>query len=99
MKRCTASTSHGRSATGRDHMTPTYRLSAGVLAMATALVVSTSADAPHIYAIRGAKIVPVSGAEIASGTIVIRDGMIEAVGASVQPPAEAHIVDGSGLTV
>lgn len=80
-------------------MTPTYRLSAGVLAIATALAVSTRADAPHIYAIRGAKIVPVSGAEIASGTIVIRDGMIEAVGASVQPPAEAHVVDGSGLTV
>jgi imidazolonepropionase-like amidohydrolase len=80
-------------------MTPTYRLSAGVLAIATALAVSTSADAPHIYAIRGAKIVPVSGAEIASGTVVIRGGIIEAVGASVQAPAEAHVVDGSGLTV
>ncbi len=80
-------------------MTPTYRLSAGVLAIATALAVGTSADAPHIYAIRGAKIVPVSGAEIASGTVVIRDGIIEAVGASVQAPGEAHIVDGSGLTV
>jgi imidazolonepropionase-like amidohydrolase len=80
-------------------MTPTYRLSAGALAIAAALAVSASADAPHIYAIRGAKIVPVSGAEIASGTIVIRDGLIEAVGASIQPPAEAHVVDGSGMTV
>ena len=80
-------------------MKPTYRLSAGVLAIAAALAVGTSADAPHIYAIRGAKIVPVSGAEIASGTIVIRNGLIEAVGASVPVPEEAHVVDGSGLTV
>ena len=35
------------------------------------------------YAIRGAKIVPRSGAPIASGNIVLRNGLIEAVGASV----------------
>lgn len=80
-------------------MQPTYRLSAGALAIATVLAVGTSADAPHIYAIRGAKIVSVSGPDIASGTVVIRNGMIEAVGASVQLPEAAHIVDGSGLTV
>jgi len=34
------------------------------------------------YAIRGAKIVPVSGGVIASGNIVLRNGLIEAVGAS-----------------
>lgn len=80
-------------------MKPTFRLSAGALAIAAALAVGTSADAPHVYAIRGAKIVPVSGATIASGTVVIRGGTIESVGASLQPPAEAFVIDGAGLTV
>jgi imidazolonepropionase-like amidohydrolase len=36
---------------------------------------------------------------IARGTIVIRNGLIEAVGANVQIPPEATIIDGTGLTV
>lgn len=55
-------------------MKPNYRLSAGALAIAVALAAGASADAPHIYAIRGARIVPVSGPAIASGTVVIRKG-------------------------
>lgn len=80
-------------------MKPNYRLSAGALAIAVALAAGASADAPHIYAIRGARIVPVSGPAIASGTVVIRNGLIEAVGANVQPPAEARVLEGDGLTV
>jgi imidazolonepropionase-like amidohydrolase len=78
---------------------PNVRLSVGALAIAAALAVNASADAPHVYAIRGARIVPVSAAPIPSGTIVIRNGMIDAVGASVQAPADAQIIDGNGLTV
>lgn len=52
------------------------------------------------YAIRNAHIVPVVGAEIASGTVVIGpDGKIAAIGASVTPPAGATVIDGSGLWV
>ncbi|HEX8635862.1 MAG TPA: amidohydrolase family protein [Pyrinomonadaceae bacterium] len=51
------------------------------------------------YAITGARIVPVSGAEIARGTIVIRGGLIAAVGANVAAPPDARIIDGTGLTV
>ncbi len=76
-----------------------FRLAAGAFAIAAALAVGASADAPHVYAITGAKIVPVSGAVIASGTIVVRNGLIDAVGAAVEAPADARIVDGSGLTV
>ena len=77
----------------------TLRLSAGALAIAAALSVGASADAPYIYAITGARIVPVSGAPIPSGTVVVRDGIIEAVGASVQTPAGAQVIEGKGLTV
>ena len=78
---------------------PNVRFSAGALAIAVALVVNARADAPHIYAIRGARIVPVSSAPIPSGTIVIRNGRIDAVGANVQVPTDAHVIDGNGLTV
>ena len=68
------------------------------LAAAVALSGEQGPVAPA-YAIRGAKIVPVSGAEIASGNIVLRNGLIEAVGASAAIPNDAIIIDGTGLTV
>jgi len=55
--------------------------------------------APGVYAIRNARIVTVSGPVIESGTIVIRNGKIEAVGASATTPAGAQEIDASGLTV
>jgi imidazolonepropionase-like amidohydrolase len=55
--------------------------------------------APGTYAITNARIVPVSGPAIERGTIVIRNGLIAAVGASVSAPADARVVDGAGLTV
>jgi imidazolonepropionase-like amidohydrolase len=80
-------------------MKPNHRLSAGVVAIAAALVVGASADAPNVYAIKGARIVTASGAPIASGTVVIRNGMIEAVGPAVEAPADARVIEGNGLTV
>jgi imidazolonepropionase-like amidohydrolase len=68
-------------------------------ALAVALTIVSRAEAPQVYAIRGARIVTAVGAPIASGTLVIRNGLIEAVGASIQPPAEAIVIDGNGLTV
>jgi len=50
-------------------------------------------------AIRNARIVTVSGPEIENGTVVIRDGKIEAVGANVSVPAGAQTIDGRGLSV
>lgn len=52
-----------------------------------------------LYAIRNARIVTVSGADIESGTVIIRSGKIEAVGASVQIPAGAQEIDARGLIV
>ena len=51
------------------------------------------------FAIRNARIVTVSGADIENGTVVIRDGKIEAVGATVTVPAGAQTIDGTGLSV
>ncbi len=52
-----------------------------------------------IFAITNARIVTVSGPEIENGTIVIRDGKIEAVGSNVSVPAGARTIEARGLTV
>ncbi len=56
-------------------------------------------EEPLVFAITNARIIPVAGAPIEKGTIVIRRGIIEAVGANVTVPGDARIVDASGLTV
>jgi len=50
-------------------------------------------------AIHNAKIVTVSGAVIGKGTVVVRNGLIEAVGENVAVPSDAMLVEGEGLTV
>ncbi|HLJ42547.1 MAG TPA: hypothetical protein VKT50_13735, partial [Candidatus Acidoferrales bacterium] len=44
---------------------------------------------PRYFAIKGARIVPVSGAPIDNGTVVVADGIIKAVGADATIPPEA----------
>jgi imidazolonepropionase-like amidohydrolase len=51
------------------------------------------------FAIKGAKIVTVSGATIDNGTIIIKDGKIESLGATVAVPSGAEVIDGKGLSV
>lgn len=51
------------------------------------------------YAITNARIVTVSGPAIEKGTIVVREGLIFAVGANVAVPADAIVFDGTGMTV
>jgi hypothetical protein len=63
------------------------------------LTAACAAEGPQVYAIKGAKIVRVSGPVIESGTVVLRDGVIEAVGETVSAPADAWVIDGKGLTV
>ncbi len=51
------------------------------------------------YVIRGGTVVPVVGARIPNGTVVISQGKIQAVGANVQAPQGATVVDATGLYV
>jgi len=54
---------------------------------------------PGVYAIRNARVVTVTGATIERGTVVIRNGKIEAVGANVSVPKDAKLIDATGLSV
>lgn len=60
---------------------------------------SVQAETPSVLAIRQARIVPVSGPILAKGTVVVRNGLIEAVGENVPVPADAWVIEGEGLTV
>lgn len=51
------------------------------------------------FAITNATIVPVVGDRIPRGTVVIRDGLIAAVGAGLAAPSDATVIDGTGLFV
>src|SRR5215467_11263371 len=57
------------------------------------------AEAAPVVAVRNARIVTVSGPVIAKGTVVIRNGLIDAVGENVAVPPEALTIEGEGLTV
>ncbi len=54
---------------------------------------------PRSFAIRGAKVVPVSGPVLEAATVVVSRGMIVAVGKEVTIPADAWVIEGQGLTV
>ncbi len=57
------------------------------------------AVATRTVAIEGARIVQKPGQVIGNGTVVIRDGLITAVGTSVSIPSDAARIDGDSLTV
>ncbi len=71
----------------------------GLLAALAAGMFGATGAFAQSYAISNARIVTVSGAAIDRGTVVLRDGLIEAVGANVTPPADAKVYDANGATV
>lgn len=77
-------------------------LLAGLAAGATLLVLpgAAMAQAPErVTVIRNATIVPVVGARIQNGMVVIRGSRIEAVGRDLPVPPGARVVDATGLFV
>lgn len=75
---------------------------ASALAVALAAVIAAApapAATPRVHALANARIVTAPGVVIPRGTIVLRDGLIEAVGAGVRPPADARVWDAESLTV
>ncbi|HWO00548.1 MAG TPA: amidohydrolase family protein [Blastocatellia bacterium] len=73
-------------------------IAGGLLAMLIHAPVARM-EAPAVYAIKDAQIVTGAGRTIAKGTVVFRDGLITEVGENVKIPADARIIDGTGMTV
>ena len=75
-----------------------FRFTATLALVSAFLIAGPAADVPQ-YAIRGARIVTAAGPPVANGTVLIRNGLIDAVGADVAVPPAAVVIEGSGLTV
>ncbi|MFN2324725.1 MAG: amidohydrolase family protein [Gemmatimonadales bacterium] len=70
------------------------------LGLATlAVIVGAGQAGGQTIAITGGTVFPVSGPRIESGTVLIRDGRIEAVGANVAIPGDATRIDATGKWV
>jgi len=66
-----------------------------------AVLVSPRGQAAHgeVYALVGGRVFTVSGPVIEKGTVILHDGLVDAVGASVVVPVGARVIDVTGLTV
>jgi imidazolonepropionase-like amidohydrolase len=69
------------------------------LIIAVILAAATTTGFSQTIAITNGKVYPVSGPPINNGTVLIRDGMIVAVGAQVTVPAGAQRIDATGKVV
>lgn len=72
--------------------------------MASTLVIAQSdptgkSPVTRTYAITKATIIPSPGAKIDSGTVIISDGVITAIGTNVTIPSHAEVIDGTDLWV
>lgn len=63
------------------------------------LALAQSKSEQGTYAIRNARIVTVTNGVIEKGTVLVKNGRIEAVGATVTVPKDAKIIDATGLSV
>lgn len=70
-----------------------------LISMLMAAASLTYAQAPGPIALRGARIITVSGPVIEKGTVLLRNGLIEAVGETVDLPKDAWVMDVQGATV
>jgi len=69
-----------------------------ILLAASALAAHAQAVRPP-YALTNAKVVVAPGKTLNSATILVRDGLIEAVGENLAVPPDARIYDAKGLTI
>lgn len=69
------------------------------LSVAALALGAAAAPAQDALAIVGGKIIPVKGAPIEGGVILIRGGKIEAVGKDLTVPVDAKVIDAKGKVV
>jgi len=56
-------------------------------------------NTPQVHALVNARLVPTPGEVIEKGNVIVREGVIVAVGAQAAPPADARIWDYTGKTI
>ncbi len=83
----------------------TRRTFCGILVFFVALIFlakpspSSGEDLHSVWAVKDAKIMTLTGPPIEKGTLVIRNGLIEACGVNISIPQDAEVIDGSKLII
>lgn len=70
-----------------------------LLSLLFAATLGVWAQSPSAYAITNVRIHPVNAPVIEKGTVLVRGGLIEDVGANVNIPSDSWLIDGSGLNL
>ena len=70
-----------------------------LLFLSVAAATSRGAGGAEVYALVGGRVITFAGNILEDGTVVLRDGLIEAVGSGIRPPADARVIDVKGLTL
>ncbi|SRR5258706_10244731 len=80
----------------KSALSTSMRVLAAVAGVACFGALATAQSESTVYAITHAKIFTLSGAAIEDGTVVMQNGKIANVGAAVEVPAGAKVIDGRG---
>jgi imidazolonepropionase-like amidohydrolase len=75
------------------------RLLVCAVVLAAVAAGTARADRAPVFALVGGRVVTVSGAVHEGGTVILRDGLVEAVGTGVTVPADARVIDAKGLVI
>jgi imidazolonepropionase-like amidohydrolase len=70
-----------------------------ICAVALLFAAAVRGDAPSVFAIVGGTVHRVSAPDLEGGTVIVRGGVIEAVGTNVPLPPDATVIDAKGLHV
>ena len=74
-------------------------VAAGIFLFVDTSPVFAQGGEPQYFAIRGARVVPVSGPPVDDATVVVARGVILSVGKDASIPADAWVIEGKGMTV
>ena len=90
--------------TAPSNAPPVMRRFIGLVGWLLLCVIARAQDTPYrlpeVYALRGATIVSNTAPPLENGVLVVRNGIIAAIGGSETPiPADAEVIDASGHTV
>jgi len=84
---------------------PRWAARAAVITLALLVIMASAgpsaqaAQQRSAWAITGATVITSPGNTVENATVVLRDGLIEAVGTNVTAPPDARLIDGTGMTV